>query len=127
MIGGKWMNRVNKVLIVDDQEGIRKLLSEACSYLGYEVELASCGEEALKMVIENKYKVVLIDMKMPAMNGLDALKKLREHDPDLRAIMMTGYGETFVLDVALKIGIHGVILKPFDLDELRVLLAKLLK
>jgi len=108
-----------KVLVVDDQEGIRKLLGETCALLGYDVITAPSGIEAVKIASVHKIKVAIVDMKMPGLNGIETLKELCAIDPDIKVGLMTGYGEVCLLEDALKQGACEIIRKPFDLEEIK--------
>lgn len=114
----------SKVLIVDDQEGIRRLLYDACALFGYEVVMASSGTDALQVLKKEKIKVALVDMKMPGLNGLETLEEMRKIQPEITALLMTGYGESQLVEDAMQKGVLGVIKKPFDIDEIQGLLAK---
>lgn len=120
------MKRKIKILIVDDQEGIRRLLAEACSLLGYEVFTAASGQEALETVKKNNFQVALVDMKMPGMNGLETMKQLLETVKDLKGIVMTGYGEIDLVADVNKLGIAALLQKPFNLEEIQELLEKVI-
>jgi DNA-binding NtrC family response regulator len=115
-----------KVLVVDDQEGIRKLLAETCSLLGYEVYTAASGQEALAMTQKNYFQVALVDMKMPGMNGIDTMRMLLETVNGIKGIMMTGYGETDFVGEANQLGIAGFLQKPFNLQEIQKILEKVI-
>ena len=109
-----------KVLIVDDQTGIRVLLVEVFNSEGYETYQASSGKLALKIVREVKPDLVLLDMKMPGMDGLEILKHIKSIDPDIKVIMMTAYGELDMIKEATELGALMHFTKPFDIDELRI-------
>jgi two-component system response regulator (stage 0 sporulation protein F) len=121
------MTSAKTVLIVDDQDGIRKLLEEATTLLGYAADTVSSGAEALERIRSRKYQLALVDMKMPGISGLETLLEMRALDRGIKTVLMTGYGESFYMEEALKKGADGVILKPFDLEELRELFEKLLQ
>ncbi|WP_027364418.1 response regulator [Desulfotruncus alcoholivorax] len=108
------------VLVVDDQPGVRRLICEALLDDGRLVEQASNGMEALKKLAKKKYRLILLDIKMPGMNGLETLNEIRKVDSGVPVVMMTAYSE---LDILEKISGKGVdhISKPFDLNELRAL------
>lgn len=108
-----------KVLIVDDQVGIRVLLVEVFSAEGYETYQASNGKSALEIVREKRPDLVLLDMKIPGMDGLEILKHIREYDPSIKVIMMTAYGELAMIRKATDLGALMHFTKPFDIDELR--------
>jgi len=111
---------VNKtrVLIVDDQPGIRRLLLEVFTDEGYEVNVATNGNEALEKAKEVKPAVILMDMKMPGMDGIDALKELKELGLADRVIMMTAYGELELVTKAKELGAVAYVTKPFDIIKL---------
>lgn len=107
-----------RILIADDQKGIRKLLYELFKRDGWEVMLAEDREEALARDLEFKPHMVIIDMKMPNMNGLEAAAHMLAHFKDINIVMMTAYGETRVTEEALKTGVKRGVTKPFDIFEL---------
>ncbi len=116
-----------KILIVDDQTGVRRLLFETFSEEGYQVEMASGGAEALKKIAVQIPDLVLLDIKMPVMNGLATLREIRKTLPDLMVVMMTAYGELDMLKDAKKLNVKHYLSKPFDLDEIRYLVKGLLQ
>jgi len=109
-----------KLLIVDDQAGIRMLLMEVFGAEGYETFQAANGKEALALVREQMPDLVLLDMKIPGMDGLEILKKIKEINRDIKVIMMTAYGELDIIKQATDLGALMHFTKPFDIDELRV-------
>jgi two-component system response regulator (stage 0 sporulation protein F) len=109
-----------KLLIVDDQNGIRLLLAEVFSSEGYQTYQASNGERALEIVREEPPDLVLLDMKIPGMDGLEILKNLKKINPDIKVIMMTAYGELDMIKEASQLGAIMHFTKPFDIDELRL-------
>ncbi|MCZ8514593.1 response regulator [Paenibacillus filicis] len=108
-----------KLLIVDDQNGIRILLMEVFSSEGYETYQASNGKLALEIVRNVSPDLVLLDMKIPGMDGLDILKHIKSIDPSIKVIMMTAYGELDMIKEATDLGAIMHFTKPFDIDELR--------
>lgn len=110
----------NKVLIVDDQNGIRILLMEVFSSEGYETYQAANGKIALDIVQKNEPDLVLLDMKIPGMDGLEILKHIKQMNPDIRVIMMTAYGELDMIKEATDLGALMHFTKPFDIDEMRL-------
>ncbi|MFD0713150.1 response regulator [Paenibacillus sp. GCM10027626] len=109
-----------KVLIVDDQNGIRVLLMEVFSSEGYVTFQASNGKLALEIVRSETPDLVLLDMKIPGMDGLEILKHIKAINKEIKVIMMTAYGE---LDMIKEATDHGALMhftKPFDIDEIRV-------
>ncbi|WP_418791151.1 response regulator [Phosphitispora sp. TUW77] len=114
-----------KILIVDDQRGVRRLLYEAFNEEGYEVEMAASGYEALEKVKNAMPDLILMDMKMPGMNGLETLHEIKKINDSVVVIMMTAYGELEIVTEAMKLGIKEYITKPFDINELRATIKKL--
>ncbi len=114
------------LLIVDDQAGVRRLLREAFCDEGFRVEVASSGLEAIKKVSARVPSLILLDIKMPGMNGLETLEELRKISPETPVVIMTAYGELDIIAEAKKRGVRHYINKPFDLDEARYLIKGLL-
>lgn len=108
-----------RILIVDDQKGIRRLLTEVFLEYGYEIESCANGAKALELIPEFEPDLVLMDVKMPGMNGIDVLKKIRENDQELRVIMMTAYGDQHYVNQAEELGVAKFLIKPFDLNDLK--------
>jgi two-component system response regulator (stage 0 sporulation protein F) len=109
-----------KVLVVDDQVGIRVLLVEVFTTEGYETYQAANGKAALKIVRDKRPDLVLLDMKIPGMDGLEILKQIKGIDPSIKVIMMTAYGELAMIRQATDLGALMHFTKPFDIDEMRL-------
>ena len=114
---GEMMKR--RIMIVDDQKGVRRLLEELFKREGWEVYAAADGKEAIEKAVQFQPSILLIDMKMPNMNGLEASQKILEKHQELAIIMMTAYGEMEVVKRALESGVRKCITKPFDILYLR--------
>ncbi|MHB8171146.1 MAG: response regulator [Thermincolia bacterium] len=117
---------LNNVLVVDDQLGVRRLLFEAFQEDGYQVDLAGSGLEAVDRVKQGMPDLILMDMKMPGMNGLEALREIKAMDSSATVIMMTAYGELEIVTEAMSLGVREYITKPFDINELRFLVRQIL-
>lgn len=115
-----------RILVVDDQFGIRVLLQEVLEREGYVVHPAVCGAEALALLREHAPDLVLLDMKIPGMDGLEILTRIRRLVPTQPVIMMTAYGELDLVKEASALGAIGHFTKPFDIDELRKSIAQAL-
>lgn len=102
------------VLVIDDQPGIRRLLVEVLNEEGYQVVTASNGYEGLQQAKEHNPQLILMDMKMPGMDGIETLKELKKVGQGDRVIMMTAYGELDLVNQAREIGAYDYITKPFD-------------
>lgn len=110
--------KVNKIMIVDDQAGIRLLLQEVFKKEGYRILTAGSGDQALKILEEEDPQLVLLDMKIPKMSGLEILHHMMQMKPKLRVMIMTAYGENALVKEALRDGAIAHFSKPFDLQEL---------
>ncbi|GMA63573.1 response regulator [Alicyclobacillus fastidiosus] len=108
-----------KVLVVDDQFGIRVLLQEVLQREGYEIFQAPNGTTALEIVQREQPDLILLDMKIPGMDGLEILRNIRKLELDTKVIMMTAYGELDLIQEAMEMGALAHFTKPFDIDELR--------
>ena len=107
-----------RVLVVDDEaEGV-ELLREFLSAKGYEVITASDGDEALRKVKEERPHLILLDIQMPKMDGLEVLRRLREIDKEVGVIMITGVNEQEIARQAMALGAFDYIVKPLDLPYL---------
>ncbi len=110
---------MKQLLIVDDQQGIRLLLNEVFKREGYTTFLAANGIEALELAEKVKPDGVLLDMKIPGMDGIEILKRLKMRTPDMPILMMTAYGELDLIKEAMDLGASHYFTKPFDIYELR--------
>ncbi len=118
----------NRVLVVDDEKEIRAFLSRALSRLGgFHVELAVSGEEALCKLEKEPFDLVLTDLKMPKMDGLQLIAEIAKSKPETLTIMMTGHGTIDSALEAMKLGASDYITKPLNLDEMILRLRKVLE
>ncbi|WP_456277420.1 response regulator [Bacillus sp. AK128] len=108
-----------KILIVDDQFGIRILLNEVFQKEGYQTFQAANGYQALEIVDKHSPDLVLLDMKIPGMDGIEILKRMKAVDQEIRVIIMTAYGELDMIQEAKDLGAITHFAKPFDIDEIR--------
>src|SRR6185295_9299699 len=111
---------MSNILIIDDEKAIRKTLSEILSYEGYKIEEAGDGEEGLRRVRDKTFDVVLCDIKMPKLDGIEFLEKVRESNPDVPVIMISGHGNIDTAVEAVKKGAYDYIAKPPDLNRLLI-------
>ncbi len=111
---------MSNILIIDDERAIRKTLSEILSYEGFKVEEAADGEEGLKLFSEKTFDVVLCDIKMPKLDGVEFLIKATEKNPDVPVIMISGHGTIETAVDAVKKGAYDYVAKPPDLNRLLI-------
>ncbi|MCX6382925.1 MAG: response regulator [Actinobacteria bacterium] len=111
-----------RILIVDDEKNIRTTLSAYLISLGYEQEIAVNGQEALDKLKDSKYDLVLLDIKMPVMDGIQVLKEVRRLEDKTNVIMMTAYGTIENAVESMKLGAVDFISKPFTLENLKTMI-----
>jgi two-component system, NtrC family, nitrogen regulation response regulator NtrX len=109
-----------RILVIDDEKPIRNTLSEILEYEGHEVELASDGLEGIEKAKEDKFDIILCDIKMPKMDGVEVIEKLMEFCPEVPVIMISGHGTVETAVETLKKGAYDFIEKPLDLNRLLV-------
>ena len=115
---------LGNVLVVDDEQNIRRLIRNEFSLEGYEVTTAKNGEECLSLIPRKLFDVILLDIKLPRLNGLDVLRKIKEISSSTDVIMITGYGDIQSAVSSLKLGALDYVTKPFKLDELLSIVRK---
>ena len=107
------------ILVVDDDRSIRRLLSEQLKELGYRCVTVSNGQEALARLAQQGVGLVLLDVSMPGMSGLDVLRRVRADHPRTRVIMLTALADTGLATQALRLGADDYMTKPYILEELQ--------
>ena len=117
----------NKILIVDDEPFNLDLLEQELADLGYLSECAGNGRQALQKIDKLEPDLVLLDYRMPEMNGIDVLREIRQRRKDLPVIMITAYGTIDVAVEAVKAGADDFVTKPFDSEHLAVVVKKALE
>ncbi len=109
-----------RVLVVDDERSIRNTLKDILEHEGYEVEVAENGTQAIQLAKEKAFDVVLCDIKMPQMDGIEVLVQLTELNPSLPVVMITGHGDVETAVEAIKKGAFDFLQKPLDLNRILV-------
>lgn len=117
----------NKLLVVDDEHLIRWSLEQNLKKQGYEVVTAGSGEDALRLVREEQPDLVLLDIQLPGISGIDVLEKIKDHDDDIIVIMVTANSGLENAVNAMRLGAYDYISKPFNLDELSIVVKKALE
>jgi nitrogen regulation protein NR(I) len=118
---------MNRLLLIDDEEDVRYSFQRIFDSPEIELATASSGEEGLKVIPKFKPDLVLMDVRMGGMNGLETLRRIRAADPKLLVILMTAYGTTQTAIEAMKLGAYDYLLKPFDAMKLKDIVANALK
>ena len=114
-----------KILVIDDEKNIRNNLTKCLT--DYDVETAVNGEEGLKKFRDEEYDLVLLDMKLPGISGIDVLAKIKEVDPGAIVVMITGYGSVETAVKTMKLGAVDYLSKPFTCDEILEAVKSVLK
>ncbi|MET1014602.1 MAG: response regulator [Paenisporosarcina sp.] len=116
-----------KILIVDDQKGILLLLDEVFKREGYTTFLATRGIEAIEISQKEKLDIILLDVKIPNMSGIEILEMMKLTLPNVPVVMMSAYGEQGFIQEALELGASHFITKPFNIKEIRDVICMLVK
>jgi two-component system, NtrC family, response regulator AtoC len=117
----------HKILVIDDEHLIRWSLEQSLRKQGNEVQTAASGEEGLRMVREDSPDLVLLDVQLPGIDGIEVLKKIKEFDEEIIVIMLTALGVLETAVKAMRLGAYDYINKPFNLDELAIVIRKALE
>jgi len=107
-----------KVLIVDDEERFRTTMCRLLSIKGLDASTVGSGQEALEKIRQETYDVLILDIRMPEMGGLDVLSEVKSIDPFVEVIIMTGYASVDTARDIIKFGAYDYLLKPYDTDQL---------
>ena len=107
-----------RVLLVDDEEEFVSALSERLMLRGIEVDSALNGEEALARLVEKEFEVVILDVMMPGLGGLEVLRQIKSNHPDTQVILLTGHGSTREGIEGMRLGAFDYLIKPVDIEEM---------
>jgi len=118
--------RDKPVLIVDDEKNIRLTLSRSLEVLGVETDSAEDGKEALVKLREKEFGLILLDIRMPGVDGMEVLRRVRKSRPDIRIIILTAYGTIELAVEAMKLGAVDFIQKPFVPEQIRERVARVM-
>jgi DNA-binding NtrC family response regulator len=112
------MSNKTRILIIDDDENITKAEAEILEDQGYIVDIAGTGTEAIEKTQKNNYNLMLVDIKLPDMEGIDILNKIRDTTPKIRKIIVTGYPTLQNAIAAVNKSADAYIIKPFDVEKM---------
>ncbi len=107
-----------RILVVDDEQRICHLIEELLKQEGYQVDVSFSGTDALEMIKNNNYQMLITDLKMPGIDGLELIRKTKEQKPEIKTIIVTGYTTVDAVVESLKHGVDDYIKKPFNISEL---------
>jgi DNA-binding NtrC family response regulator len=113
-----------KILIVDDEPGMRGLLTRVMEKEGFSAAAAGGGDEALELIDSDEWHLVIADIDMPGMDGIELLKRIRGRKEALPVIMITAYATVESAVEAMKLGAFDYVTKPFQMDELKIVVGK---
>ncbi len=116
-----------RILVVDDEPNMRRLLEIMLTQMGYSVNMAEDGQDALNFLTEHDVDLVITDLKMPRKNGLELLRELREQNDDVAVIIVTAYGTVKTAVDAMKFGASDYIVRPFELEDIEATIKRVLK
>ncbi len=118
---------MGKILVVDNESSMREFLAIVLSKEGYSVATAEDGKQALKDLEKDSFDLVLTDIRMPKMGGLELLKALKVISPETITVMMTAYASTGTAIEAMKEGAYDYLTKPFQVDEVKLIIKNALE
>jgi len=121
------MRKRTKILIVDDESIVRESLSDWLDGVGYDVEVAESGEEALRMIRQKKIKIMLADLVMPGMNGIELMKRAKQIVPTISTVIITAHATVQTAITAIREGAHDYVEKPFCPEKVELLIDKLVE
>ncbi len=116
-----------KILFVDDDSAIRSIVDKYLSREGYKVWLAESGNEALKLLKDKNFDIVFTDFKMPGIDGIELLARIKEYSPEIEVIIVTGHGTLESAVKAMKTGSYDYLQKPFKLDLLKIIIDRIVE
>lgn len=116
----------SRILVVDDEEALRTVLSTELNSEGYDVETASDGDEAISIVQNKKFDLLLLDIKMPKVDGFEVLKFVKKSFPAVKVIMLTGFADLKNAIESKKLGAEDFVSKPYDLVDLLTTIERVL-
>ena len=116
-----------KIVVIDDEQGVTELLQKVFTMDGYIVRTENYSEKGLELVKNEKPDIVLLDIKMPNIDGIEVLSRIKETEKDVIVIMITGYGSLETAMESMKSGAFDYITKPFDINFIKELVARSLE
>ncbi|MBI5475750.1 MAG: response regulator [Ignavibacteriales bacterium] len=120
------MAEKSRILVVDDEEALRTVLSAELLNAGYEVDTASDGDDAISVVQNKRFNLVLLDIKMPKVDGFEVLKFIKKNFPGVKVIMLTGFADLKNAIESKKHGAEDFVSKPYDLVDLLTTIERVL-
>ena len=113
-----------RILVVDDEEMIREMLFDVLSQAGYTAKTAKDGNDAIAQIENEPFEIVITDLKMPGMSGLELLQRVQKINPDICVLIITAHSTVESAVSAMKLGAYDYICKPFELEEMKVIIER---
>ena len=121
------MHNTPNILIIDDEPLMRLSISDALKAEGYNIASVESGGEGLKAIKDNAYDIVITDLKLPEVDGLQILKGCRQYSPVTKILMITAHGSVETAVEAMKLGAYDYITKPFSMEEMLLIVKRLIR
>lgn len=119
--------KVNRILVMEDDETISTALEMILTEAGYDVDVAGTGENALEIFDQKPIDLIIADLKLPGISGMEVIKRVKEKNPKVEVIVITGVGTQPIADEALELGAHDFLPKPFTDDQIKTAIDEALK
>lgn len=116
-----------KLLLVDDEESLLLLIRDELENSGYDVDTAESGEKALEILSKKKFAIVVLDIMMPGIDGLEVLKNIRQQGLKSKVVLLTGVNELKIARDSLALGANDFLMKPYDFNTLKTCLERVMK
>ncbi len=107
-----------KILLIDDEEEFAATLAQRLEYRGYKAKTAPDGQTGIDILENEMFDMVILDLKMPGLNGIDTLKQIKRNSPDIPVILLTGHGSTKSGMEGMRLGAFDYLMKPLDINDL---------
>ena len=120
------MSEKNRLLVVDDEDALRTVLCSELKSEGFDVKDAGDGDEAIEILDKDEFDLVLLDIKMPKVNGFDVLKHVKDKHPQTKVVMLTGFADLKNAIESKKLGAEDFVSKPYDLVDLLTTIERVL-
>ncbi|PIE69945.1 MAG: response regulator [Deltaproteobacteria bacterium] len=121
------MQKTVEILLIDDETEFTSTLAERLSLRGYDTRTAEDGETGIRMILEHPADIIILDLMMPGLSGLETLKQLKSIHPEIPMILLTGHGSTKEGMEGMRLGAYDYLMKPLDIHELTEKIAAALK
>jgi DNA-binding NtrC family response regulator len=120
---------LGRLLIAEDEDTLSYFLRQSLedSTPPFKVEVVAGGDEALKRVVADRFDLMIVDLRLPDMDGLSLIKAVRQFDPFMKVIVMTAYGSAETEKEVRKLGIHGFVTKPFVVEEMKRMITRVVR